>query len=67
MAEDYKKERRDYKARLISRWPLKKAFDKQERFYSEFEDRVNSYPLVREEAGTQYDFIDFYFKTTMDR
>ena len=64
MAEDYKKERRDYKARLLAGGsPLKKAFDKQERFYSEFEDRVNSYPLVREEAGTQYDFIDFYFKT----
>ena len=64
MAEDYKKEARDYKARLLSGGsPLKKAFDKQERFYSEYEDRVNSRPLVPTAAGTEYDFIDFYFKT----
>jgi len=63
MAEDYKQDVKDYKARILSGGsPLKKALEKQERFYSEYEDRVNSTPLVNTADSKQYDFIDFYFK-----
>jgi len=74
-----KQAKKDYKEDLKAWTERKKNFDGslgqdlklQKRFYERFNpgadegpaDYVNSYPLVREEGGLAYDFIDFYFKT----